>query len=151
MKLLTAIFIVILLAFSSVAAQKTGQPAEEIVLAEGGGNLTQPMVNRLFDFFEWSLDVKLSNEERAALQGEIVENWKNRNCREIAGVRSILRLAEDAKNWDAEDTEQIRVLYKKRFLKELESAPTNNLNSLILTGFSGRRGGSQGLATDIEQ
>jgi hypothetical protein len=151
MKLLTAIFIVMLLAFSSVSAQKEGQPAEEIVLAEGAGNLTQPMVNRVIDFFEWSLEVKLSGAARAELQGEIIENWKKRDCREIEGVRRVLRLADDAKNWDAEDAGQMRALYKNRFLKEFERNRTDNINSLILSGFSGSGGNSKGLATDLEQ
>jgi len=149
MKLLVSIFIVVLVAFSSVSAQKQGQPSEKIVLAEGGGNLTQPMVNRVVDFFEWTLEVKLSNEERAELQSEIVENWKKRDCREIEGVRYVLRLAEDAKNWDAEELTQLQVLYKNRFLKEFERSQSNKINSLILSAVRVSQSDSKGLATDI--
>ena len=152
MKLLIAIFIVMLLAFSSVSAQKpAGQPSEEIVLAAGGGNLTQPMVNRLFDFFEWSLDVKLSGEERAGLQSEIVENWKKRDCREIEGVLYLLRLADDAKNRDAEESGQMQALYKNRFLKQFERSQTNNINALILSSVRRSQSVSGGLATDDGQ
>ena len=151
MKLLTAIFIVILLAFSSVFAQKEGQPSEEIVLAEGSGNLTQPMVDRLIDFFEWSLDKKLSDEERAGLQTEIVENWKQRNCREIVGVWAVLRLADDRKNWSAEELGQMQALYKSRFQKQLEQTHSSNINSLILAGFSVSHQDSKGSAIDSEQ
>jgi hypothetical protein len=152
MKLLTAIFIAMLLGFSSVSAQKpAGQPSEEIVLAAGSGSLTQPMVNRLFDFFEWSLDVRLSEEERAGLQSEIVENWKKRDCREIEGVLYLLRLADEAKNLDAEEAGQMQVLYKNRFMKELERSQSNNINALILTGARRSQNVSGGLATDAGQ
>ena len=151
MKLLTAIFIVMLLAFSSVSAQSAGRESDEIVLAEGSGNLTQPMVNRVIDFFEWSLEAKLSNEERIELQSEMVENWKRRNCSEIQGVLSVLRLADDKQNWDAEELGQMRVLYKSRFLKEFERNQSNRINPLILSSFRPSRRDSGRLATDIEQ
>jgi len=151
MKLLTAIFIIILLAFSSVAAQKQGQASEEIVLAEGSGNLTAPMIDRVVEFFEWSLERKLSNEERAELQAEITENWKQRNCSEIAGVLYVLRLSEDKQNWDAEELSQMQALYKNRFLKQLERSQSTKINSLILSGFAVARSDSKDLAIDSEQ
>ena len=151
MKLLTAIFIVILLVCSSVFAQKEGRASEESVLAEGGGNLTQPMVDRVFDFFEWSLEKKLSSEERAALQTEIVANWKQRNCREITGVLSVLRVADDQQNWNAEELGQMQTLYKSRFLKQFEQTRSSNINALILSGFSASHKESNGSAIDSEQ
>jgi hypothetical protein len=150
MKLLTAIFIVILLAFSSVSAQREGELSAETVLAEGSGNLTAPMVDRVIVFFEWSLDVKLSNEERAALQSEIVENWKRRNCSEIAGVRAVLRLADDKQNWDADELGQMQALYKNRFLKEFERRRSKKINALIVSGFARADKTSQGSAPDNE-
>ena len=151
MKVFISIFIVVLVAFSSVSAQKMGQPSEEIVLATGSGNLTQPMVNRVVDFFEWTLEIKLSNEERAELQSEIVENWEKRDCRQIEGVRYILRLADDAKNWDAEESAQLQALYKNRFQKVFERNQSNKINSLILSAIRVPQSDSKGLATDIEE
>ena len=145
MKLLTIIFI--LLAFSSVPAQKQGE--EEIVLAAGGGNLTQSKIERVIGFFEWSLETKLSDDERAELQREIIENWKKRDCREIEGVSHILRLADAAKNFDAEESEQMRALYKKRFTKEFERG--NKISSLILSGVHVQRSESGEIAIDSEQ
>ena len=149
MKLLTAIFFAILLAFSGVSAQNRGLASEEIVLAEGGGNLTAPMIGRVIDFFEWSLEVKLSDAERTELQAEIVENWKQRNCREIEGVRRVLRLADDRQNWDAEELSQLRELYKNRFLNQLAQTQSNKINSLILSGFAAPRKESSGGAIDF--
>jgi hypothetical protein len=140
-----------MLAFSSVSAQKTGEASAEIVLAEGRGDLTQPMVDRLIDFFEWSLEVKLSNEERLELQSAVVENWKERNCREIEGVRYVLRLADDKQNWDAEELGQMQALYKNRFSKELERSPSKKINSLILSSSRLSQSGSGELATDGDQ
>ena len=152
MKLLTAIFIVLVFAFSSVSAQKQGQPSEEVVLAEGSGNLTAPMVGRVVEFFEWSLEIKLSDEERAALQTEIAENWKRRNCLEIEGVRRVLRLADDRQNWDAEELSQMQALYKSRFLKQFERNQSTKINPLILSGFAPvAHQASTGLATNSEQ
>ena len=149
MKLLTAIFIVVLLAFSSVSAQKRGLESEEIILAEGSGNLTAPMVDGVIDFFEWALEVKLSDAERAALQTEIVENWKQHNCREIEGVQKVLWLADDRQNWSVEELTQMQVLYKKRFLDRLAQTQSNKINELILSGFGTSRRESNGTATDF--
>lgn len=138
MKLFIGLLIIALLGVSSVSAQNLGARSEENILAKSGGALlTQPMINRVVDFFEWTLDTKLSDEERAELQSEIVANWKARNCLEIAGVQNVLSLADDARRWEPGELENLRILYKTRFTKEFERNGTNKINRLILN-FSAR-------------
>ena len=133
MKLLTAFFFVILFAVFNVSAQKSGRPSQENVLADGGVDLTQAMVDQAIGFFEWTLEVKFSDEERTQLDGEIVENWKKRNCSEISGVLYALRLAEERKNWETEELEQLRLAYKARFLRQFERNGSKNINLLIMS------------------
>jgi hypothetical protein len=131
MKLLTAFFIVILFAVFNVSAQKSGQPSQENVFA--GGDLTPAMVDRAIGFFEWTLEVEFSDEERTQMESEIVENWKKRNCSEISGLLYALRLAEDRKNWETEELEQLRLAYKARFLRQFERSGSKNINLLIMS------------------
>jgi hypothetical protein len=148
MKFTAIIFIAVLLAFSSVSAQTSEQ---DVVLVDGNKQLTQLMVDRLADFFEWSLDVKFSGEERAEFQNQVVENWKNGNDREIQGVLYILEFSRDVEHLDEAKRGQAQILIRERFLKELTRNASNKINALLLNSYSQKRGKIDNLSAAVKQ
>lgn len=135
MKLTAIIFITIFLFVTGVSAQNKSE-----VLAGGDVELTRAMCERAADFFEWSLDIKLSAKERAAFQNEIVESWKKEDFREMTGVLFVLELSGELENWDEADRRAAQILIKDRFLKELERNDSNKINALLLTGYRAKHG-----------
>jgi hypothetical protein len=137
MKFTAIIFIVVLLAFSSAAAQTI--PSDEI-LADGNEPLTQSKVTRVADFFEWSLEMRLSPAERAAFQNELVEIWKSENRREIAGVLYVLEVSGDIAQLSEADRREAQILIKESFLKALGRNESNKINALLLAGYRAKHG-----------
>ena len=148
MKFIASIFIVVLLAFSSVSAQASGQYE---ILAEGSERLTQGMVNRLVGFFEWALEVEFSTEERAEFQNQIIENWKNGDSREMRGMLYVLEFSREIDHWDEDKRQKAQILLKERFLKELEKNDSNKINALLLGSYRQKHGRIDSLTTAVKQ
>ncbi len=57
--------------------------AQTAVLAEGNPPLTVSMINRMVNLFEWSLQVKFSQQDRAALQRTVAGYWQAGDVKSI--------------------------------------------------------------------
>ncbi|MBS1797059.1 MAG: hypothetical protein JSS81_24745 [Acidobacteria bacterium] len=158
MKYTAIILITLFISFSSAAAQESaaGEPAARepraaVVLADGHGRLTQSMVDRVVGFFEWSLDVELSDAQRAEFQREVVENWNNGQESEIRGVFYILELARELDHLDDARRLETRIELRDRFLEELEYRSSNRINALLLASYRERHGRIDNLSAAAEK
>jgi hypothetical protein len=150
MKFTAIIFIALLLAFSAGVSAQT-YPSNKVLADGSGGQLTQSMADRLTDFFEWSLEVKFSGEERTEFQNEVAKSWESGNKLEIQGVFYILELSRDLENWDETKRQEAQILIKERFLKELERNDSNRINALLLAGYRQTHAKIDKLSTAVKQ
>ncbi len=150
MRLFAAFLIVAALAAVSASGQQTPAP-ERIVVAEGSGQLTQGALDRLVDFFEWTLDTELTGEERAAFERETTESWKAGNCREIAGALYLLRLAEELKHETEDELPLVKDALKNRFLDEFERRQARSFVALLGASLPQRHGETAGLRAATPQ
>ena len=148
MKFTAIIFIVVLLAFSSVSAQVA---QKDEILADGKAPLTQSMFNRVADFFEWTLEVKFSPAERAEFQNRVVENWKKEDAQEIQGVLYVIELSRELEKWDETDRREAQFLIKDRFLEELERNESNKINALLLGSYRQKHSVIDSRSTAVKQ
>ena len=148
MKFTAIIFIVVLLAFSSVSAQSV---AKDEILADGKAPLTQSMFNRVADFFEWTLEVKFSPAERAEFQNRVVENWKKEDAQEIQGVLYVIELSRELEKWDETERREAQFLIKDRFLEELERNESNKINALLLGSYRQKHSVIDSSSTAVKQ
>jgi hypothetical protein len=148
MKFTAIIFIVVLLAFSSVSAQVA---QKDEILADGKAPLTQSMFNRVANFFEWTLEVKFSPAERAEFQNRIVENWKKEDAQEIQGVLYVIELSRELEKWDETERREAQFLIKERFLEELERNESNKINALLLGSYRQKHSVIDSSSTAVKQ
>ena len=146
MKLFAGLLIGLVLGVGSLAAQE-GLPAEPpVVLAgDGGGQLTREMFDRLVDFFEWSLDEKLSPAARAGFEQSLVTDWRGENCGALEGAQDILQLAEELKHLRDEDRSAVREKLQNLFRERLAGLSSRELVALVRAGLRNAHGRRFGL------
>jgi hypothetical protein len=59
---------------------------QDTVLVKIEPPLTQGMVDRIVDFFQWSLGVRLSAEQKTEVQQSLITAWKRNDRAEIYGT-----------------------------------------------------------------
>src|SRR5687767_14110743 len=59
---------------------------QDVTIVEGEPPLTQSMVARTLILLEWSLDIRLSDEQRAQIARSIIGYWKTNNRTEISNT-----------------------------------------------------------------
>jgi hypothetical protein len=83
---------------------------------------------------------QFSAGERAELQKELIENWKNGDRREILGVHYVLEFSRELGSWDEVRRRKAQILIKHRFLQEFERNRSHRINELLLASYRQKHG-----------
>lgn len=105
--------------------------AAELPIA-GNPPLTQDMVNRGTQFFEWLLDAQLTQEQRAEFRGSLVRSWKNHQQDDIASTLNVLKFQEGLKSKSPEERAVIREQLREKFLALMQQTPNAVLSRWVL-------------------
>lgn len=134
MRFFLSVFAAIILCSSISFAQSRN------VLADGNPPLTQTMVNRLTSLLEWSLDVNLTNEERAELKNIVVSYWKNGDEKSVKSILDTLAFEEKLATASEENKQKIKPDLKKELLKVFRQDKNEPLSRLLLSAFERNSG-----------
>ena len=121
------------LAFSRQAAR----PAEILdgraeLPIPGNPPLTEDIVNKGIQLFEWLLDAQLTLEQRAELRGSLVHTWKAHNQQDIDGTMNVLRFQDQLRNKTPEERALIREQLCQKFLALMRQTPNAVLSRWVL-------------------
>jgi hypothetical protein len=95
MKELSGLILMLLLAASTFSQQRGLVQGEGgAVLAEGNPPLTQRMVNRLANLFEFLLEIRLSGEQRERFQRGVIRYWAKNDRESMQNILTNLKYAE---------------------------------------------------------
>src|SRR5258705_6757488 len=95
MKKLTSLILILLLAVSTFSQRRGSVQGEGgAILAEGNPPLTQKLVNRLVNLFEFLLEIRLSEEQRERFQRGVVRYWTKNDREGMQNIFTNLKYAE---------------------------------------------------------
>ena len=119
---LTAFFVC--LVFSTTVSSQT--------LVAGDPPLTQPMVDHVIDFFEWSLGIHLSGGEKGQVQQKLTAAWKANARSEIDGTNQILNLYMKLQALNNEQLAQTRPEIRDGLVKLLREDKNDSVAKMLL-------------------
>ena len=137
-----------LLAVGSAAlAPPAFSQGQDRVLVKGEPALTEGMVDRVTDFFEWSLGVRLSAEQKAEVRGALVDSWRKNDRAEIDSTEQLLGLHAQLSALSDERLAAVRGEVREEVLKGLRQDPNDKIALMLLSLYEARgRAGSGGAA-----
>jgi hypothetical protein len=112
---------------------------QDKVLVKTEPPLTQGMVNRIIDFFEWSLSVRLSAAQKAEVQQWLINSWKRNDKSEIEGTLQVLKLHSELSALSDEQLGQIRGHVRDEVLKSLREEPNDKIALMLLSLYESSR------------
>src|SRR5687768_611256 len=75
-------------------ASGRGLSQQDVTIVERNPPLTQSMVVKTLTLLEWSLDIRLSDEQRAKIARSIIGYWKTNNRTEISNTLETVKLVD---------------------------------------------------------
>ena len=107
----------------TAAAQTPGGVDPAAVLAPGDPALTEGMVNRLTDFFEWVLQAPVTVQQGTELRGMLVESWTKGDRAEIDGMNEILGIEAQVVEHPPAERDLLREQIQPALLVALRNQP----------------------------
>ncbi|HEX4621552.1 MAG TPA: hypothetical protein VH208_08295, partial [Myxococcaceae bacterium] len=103
------------------AAAPAGDPQEkpEKTLVQGSPPLTDVMLAKYYEFYEWVFDTQLTHEQQRELDEYLVDAWKAKKEREIADALDSLRNHDDVARMSGDERDALRSQVQPQMLKEL--------------------------------
>ena len=98
----------------------------------GNPPLTEDMVERGTQFFEWLLDAQLTVEQRTEFRDSLVRSWKGHQQDDIDSTVNVLKFQEQLKNRRPEERSLIREQLQLKFLSLMRQTPTAILSRWVL-------------------
>src|SRR3954470_15136141 len=101
-------------------------------LVKGDPPLTQPMVDHVVDFFEWSLGVHLSESDKVQVQQKLTNAWKANDRSDIAGTNQILELYMKLQGLSNDQLAQTRLELREQLVKLLREEKDDDVAKMLL-------------------
>ena len=103
------------------AAAPAADPQEkpEKTLVQGSPPLTDVMLAKYYEFYEWAFDTQLTREQQKQLEDYLLDAWKGRKEREIADALDSLRNHDDVARMTGDERDALRSQVQPQMLKEL--------------------------------
>ncbi len=102
------------------------------VVVQGNPPLTQGMVVRFTDFFEWIVEAPLTVEQRDRMRTLVVTAWQQNSKSDMDGVVEILKNEAQVASMPAEQRDVVRAQVQPEFLKALKADSTEEFNRWLL-------------------
>lgn len=98
----------------------------------GNPPLTQELVDKGIQFFEWLLDAQLTVEQRAEFRESMVRSWKGHRQDEIDGTVNVLKFQDQLVHKSPEERGVIRQQLRDKFLASMQQTPNAELSRWVL-------------------
>lgn len=127
------IFLVCFFAIEFAIVTPTAFSQQDTVLVKLEPPLTQGMVDRVVDFFQWSLGVHLSTEQKTEVRQSLVNSWKRNDRAEINGTMELLKLHSGLSALSDDQLNQARGEVRSEVLKSLRAQPNDKIAAMLLS------------------
>jgi hypothetical protein len=115
---------------TALVANVFGQPGE--ILVEGDPPLTRAVAASVLRYYERGLGVQFSEDDRAALQEKLAENWEKAQRGSNKGLEGFIRVVEKINAWDEAKIKAHQQELTDALIADLKSAPRNEFYKYVL-------------------
>ena len=112
---------------------------EDVVIVEGNPPLTQSMVVKTLTLLEWSLDIRLSDEQRAKIARSIIGYWKTNNRTEISNTLEAVKLVDGLSRANQAEQDKAKDIIQAEMLKGLRSDTNDEISQMVLQVYEASR------------
>jgi hypothetical protein len=108
---------------------------KEVILAQGNPPLTQLMVNKTIQFFEWVLDIRLPAEKVSGIQQFMVRTWKTSGTEDVKGVLDVIDVYNQVVQLNENDRSKAKEQLKTTVLQNIRANPDDELSKTLLEAY----------------
>jgi len=115
---------------------------QDVTIVESEPPLTQSMVAKTLTLLEWSLDIRLSDDQRAKLARSIIGYWKTNNRMEINNTLEAVKLVDGLSRASQSEQDKAKEIIQAEMLKGLRSDTNDEISQMVLQVYEASRSGS---------
>lgn len=131
-----ALCLAVAFCFSSAKAitHATSQP-QDAVLAPGSPPLTASMLAKTMMLFEWSLDIKFSDDQKSTIGQVMIGYWRNDNRAEIESTLEIVKVVDGLLRESEENRARAKPAIRAEIMKGLRNDPNDAVSRVIIEAY----------------
>ncbi|MEI6670073.1 MAG: hypothetical protein WCP29_18145 [Acidobacteriota bacterium] len=97
--------------------------AQAPVLMPGPPPLTEEMIGRFAEFFEWAFDVRLTNDQVDVLRKYSIDTWTKRKKDDMDAIVNVVALQVELSKADRQQLAVVRANYEPQVLESMRKQP----------------------------
>lgn len=125
-------FSVLILTAILLSISINAQSANETILVSGNPPLTQTMIDQLVDFFEFALNGKFTDAQRAEFQKQRINEWRNGTAENKQTILSLLEMRSGLLKLNNEQLRESQAKLQNYFVETFSKAPNDETAKLML-------------------
>jgi hypothetical protein len=122
---------------------------EDAVIVQGNPPLTQSMVVKTLVLLEWSLDIRLADEQKAKIASAIIGYWKANNRTEMSTTLEAVKLVDGLSKASQAEQDKAKEIIHAEMLKGLRSDTNDEISQMVLHVYETSRSGSLSTAPQM--
>lgn len=117
------------------------QSQEDAIVVQGNPPLTQSMVAKTLILLDWSLDIRLSDEQKMQIAQAVIGYWKANNRAEINNTLEAVKLVDGLRQASPAERDKAKEIIQAEILKGLRSETNDEISRMVLKVFEATRSG----------
>ena len=130
------------------------QAQEDSIVVQGNPPLTQSIVAKTLILLDWSLDIRLSDEQKTQIAQAVIAYWKTNNRVEINNTLEAVKVVDGLRLASPEERDKAKEIIQAEILKGLRSDTNDEISRMVLKVFeathSGNSSGPQQMNTAVK-
>ena len=118
------------------------QAQEDPIVVQGNPPLTQSMVAKTLILLEWSLDIRLSDEQKTQIAQAVSAYWKTNNRAEINSTLEAVKVVDGLRLASPEERARAKEIIQAEMLRGLRSDTNDEISQMVLKMFEATHSGN---------
>lgn len=110
--------------------------AQDTVLAEGNPPLTQGLINRLIDLYEFSLAGRFTADQKKEFSRQLVAQWKSNDTKAMSSYRQLLEIYDKLSVLDDAKLREAQSQFQSTLVSALKKNPRQGYNPLLIAVYN---------------
>ncbi len=107
-------------------------PGRSQVLVAGDPPLTEEMIGRFAEYFEWAFDVQLTNDQVSVLRKYSADIWKKQSKSDMDAIVNVVQLQIELSKADPKQLAVVRANYEPQVLEAMRQQPNEPMAAWAL-------------------
>lgn len=108
---------------------------KDVVLAKGNPPLTELMVGKVVVLLDWTLDLKLSQEQQVKISEALIRAWERNDREDIEGALQLVETYDEVKRLNQTEQGKVKGKLKEIILQSIREDPNDELAQMLLQAY----------------